>query len=158
MYPELFKLPFINMTVKSYGLMMVIGFICALWLMRRLSHSFLQNPQLITNIALYTLIAGVIGARLFHVIHYHEHFRQSPIEVLYIWEGGLEFYGGVILAVAAIVIYLLYYKLPVRLSLDVVAVGLMLALSFGRIGCFLNGCCYGKPTNLAWGVRFRRLN
>jgi phosphatidylglycerol---prolipoprotein diacylglyceryl transferase len=154
MYPELFKLPLINTTVKSYGLMMVIGFICALWLMRRLSRSFLQNPQLITNIALYTLIAGVVGARLFHVIHYHEQFQANPIEIFYIWQGGLEFYGGVILAIAVIVIYLLHYKLPVRLSLDVVAVGLMLALSFGRIGCFLNGCCYGKPTNIAWGVRF----
>jgi phosphatidylglycerol---prolipoprotein diacylglyceryl transferase len=154
MFPELFKIPFINTTVKSYGLMMVIGFICALWLMRRLSRGFLKNPQLITNLALYTLISGVIGARLFYMIHYHTQFRENPLEIFYIWQGGLEFYGGVLLAIAVIVIYLPYHKLPVRLFLDVIAIGLMLALSFGRIGCFLNGCCYGKPTDLPWGVRF----
>jgi phosphatidylglycerol---prolipoprotein diacylglyceryl transferase len=155
MYPELFKLPFINTTVKSYGLMMVIGFLCALWLIRRLSRSFLADPQLITNIALYAMIAGVVGARLFHIIHYYDDkFRTHPIEILYIWQGGLEFYGGVIMAVTVILIYLLYYKLPVRQCMDVLAIGLMLALAFGRIGCFLNGCCFGKPANLPWAVRF----
>jgi phosphatidylglycerol---prolipoprotein diacylglyceryl transferase len=154
MYPELFKLPFINTTVKSYGLMMVVGFVMALWLLRRLSRSFISNPQIITNIALYSLVAGVIGARLFYIIHYYDKFQTSPVELFYIWQGGLEFYGGVIFAMAVIIGYMVYYKLPVRQILDVLAVGLMLGLAFGRIGCFLNGCCYGKPANLPWAVRF----
>ena len=144
----------IHVTVKSYGLMLVIGFLAAVWLIRRLSRDFTPDPQLITNTALYSLVGGVIGARLFFVLHYFEKFRDSPIEVLFIWQGGLELLGGVVVAVSVILFYVLYHKLPVRRYFDVIAVGLMAALFFGRIGCFLNGCCYGKPTDLPWGVRF----
>jgi phosphatidylglycerol---prolipoprotein diacylglyceryl transferase len=154
MHPELFEIPFIHVTVKSYGLMLVIGFLAAVWLIERLSRRFTPDPQLITNAALYALVGGVIGARMFFVIHYFDKFRAYPIEALYIWQGGLELLGGVVAAVGIILFYLLYHKLPVRRYLDVLAVGLMLALAFGRIGCFLNGCCYGRPTNLPWGVRF----
>ncbi|MEJ2705179.1 MAG: prolipoprotein diacylglyceryl transferase, partial [Sedimentisphaerales bacterium] len=62
--------------------------------------------------------------------------------------------GGVIAAIGVIFLFLVYHKLPIRRYLDVLAIGLMLALMFGRIGCFLNGCCYGRPTHLPWGVRF----
>ncbi|TKJ37038.1 MAG: hypothetical protein CEE38_09040 [Planctomycetes bacterium B3_Pla] len=154
MYPELFELPFVHLTIKSYGLMMVIGFLAAVSLIRRLSRNITPDPQLITNAALYSLIGGVVGARLFFVIHYFDNFRSRPLEVLYIWEGGLELLGGVVLAVAVILFYLIYHKLPIRRYLDILAIGLMLALVFGRIGCFLNGCCYGKPTDLPWGVHF----
>jgi len=154
MYPELFEIPFIHVTVKSYGLMLVIGFLAAVWVIRRLSRNFTPDPQFITNAALYSLVGGIIGARLFFVVHYVEKFRDSPIEVLYIWQGGLELLGGVVAAVSVILFYVLYHKLPVRRYFDVLAVGMMLALVFGRIGCFLNGCCYGKPTELPWGVRF----
>jgi phosphatidylglycerol:prolipoprotein diacylglycerol transferase len=133
---------------------MVVGFLAAVTLIRRLSVKITPDPQLITNAALYSLIGGVIGARIFFVIHYWESFAERPIEVFAIWQGGLELLGGVVLAIAVIIFYLVYHKLPVRKYLDILAVGLMLALVFGRIGCFLNGCCYGKPTDLPWGVRF----
>jgi len=99
-------------------------------------------------------VGGVVGARLFFVAHYFDKFRSSPLEVFAIWQGGLELAGGVIAAIIVILFYLRYHKLPIRRYLDVLAVGLMLALVFGRIGCFLNGCCYGKPTELPWGLRF----
>ena len=154
MYPELFELPFFHVTVKSYGLMMVIGFMAAVTVIRRLSRSFTPDPQLITNAALYSLIGGVVGARLFYVIHYFGDFKGNWVKVFYIWEGGLELLGGVILAVGIIFLYLVYHKLPIRRYLDALAIGLLLALMFGRVGCFLNGCCWGKPTDLPWGVRF----
>jgi len=154
MFPELFEIPFIHLTVKSYGLMMVIGFLSCVSLIRHLSRDFTPNPQHITNAALYSLIGGVVGARLFFVVHYFDKFRSNPIEVFAIWQGGLELAGGVVAAIIVIVFYLRYHKLPIRRYLDVLAIGLMLALVFGRIGCFLNGCCYGKPTELPWGVRF----
>lgn len=154
MYPELFNIPFTELTVKSYGLMMVIGFLGAVFLIRRLSRNITPDPQLITNAALYSLIAGVVGARLFYVVHYFEMFRDDPLSVFAIWKGGLELLGGVILAITVIIFYLIYHKLPVRRYLDILAIGLMLALVFGRIGCFLNGCCFGKPTDLPWAVRF----
>jgi len=154
MYPELFEIPFIHLTVKSYGLMMVIGFLAAVFLIRHLSRNITPNPQLITNAALYSLIAGVVGARLFFVAHYFDKFQKEPLSVFAIWQGGLELLGGVILAIAVIFFYLWHHKLPIRRYLDILAIGLMLALMFGRIGCFLNGCCFGKPTNLPWAVRF----
>ncbi len=154
MHPELFEIPFIHLTVKSYGTMMVIAFLVAISLIRRLSRSFTPDPQYITNAALYSLIAGVVGARLFYVIHYFDQFQGRFLSVFAIWEGGLELLGGVLSAIAVIGFYCWYHKLPVRRYLDILAIGLMLALVFGRIGCFLNGCCFGKPTNLPWGVRF----
>lgn len=154
MHPELFKIPLIDLSVKSYGLMMVIGFLAAVSLIRRLSRSFTPDPQLITNAALYALIGGVAGARFFYVIHYFDTFRDRPLSVFAIWQGGLELLGGVAFAIVIIFFYLLYHKLPVRRYLDVLAIGLMLALVFGRIGCFLNGCCFGKPADLPWAVRF----
>ncbi len=153
MYPELFEIPLIHLTVKSYGLMMVIGFLAAVTLIRRLSLKITADPQLITNVALYSLMGGVVGARVFFVIHYFDKFAKHPLEVFYIWQGGLELLGGVVLGVAIILFYLMYHKLPIRRYLDILAVGWMLALVVGRLGCFLNGCCYGKPTELAWAVR-----
>jgi len=154
MHPELFRIPFTQLTVKSYGLMMVIGFLAAVHIIRRLSRNITPDPQMITNASLYSLVAGVVGARLFYVIHYFDSFKDDLIRVFAIWEGGLELLGGVLAAIAVIVLYLRYHKLPARQYLDILAIGLMLALAFGRIGCFLNGCCFGKPAELPWAVRF----
>jgi len=154
MYPELFKIPFIDWRVPTYGLMMVIGFLCALFIIRPLSRDITPEPQLITNAALYSLIAGVVGSRLFYVIHHFEQFRGSVLSVFAVWRGGLELLGGVILAITVVLLFLSYHKLPVRRYLDILAIGLMAALVFGRIGCFLRGDCFGAPTNLAWAVRF----
>ncbi|MBN2269172.1 MAG: prolipoprotein diacylglyceryl transferase [Sedimentisphaerales bacterium] len=154
MYPELFRLPFTQLTVKSYGLMMVIGFLSAVAIIRRLSRDITPDPQMITNASLYALVAGVVGARLFYVLHYFQEFCSQPLAVFAIWKGGLELLGGVFGAIAVIILYLIYHKLPLRQYLDILAIGLMAALMFGRIGCFLNGCCYGKPTDLPWAVRF----
>ena len=154
MFPELFEIPFTSLTVKSYGLMMVIGFLAAVSLIRHLSRNITPDPQLITNAALYSLIGGVVGARLFYILHHFEDFKENLASVFAIWQGGLELLGGVILAITIIFFYLLYHKLPIRRYLDILAIALMLALVFGRIGCFLNGCCFGKPTELPWAVCF----
>ena len=154
MHPELFEVPIVHLVIRSYGMMMVIGFLSAVTVIRYLSRHFTTNPQHITNAALYSLIAGVVGARTFFVIHYYDQFRDNPLRVLEIWGGGLELLGGVLLAIAVILFYIHYHQLPMRHYLDALAIGLVVALVFGRIGCFLNGCCYGKPTDLPWGVRF----
>ena len=154
MYPELFELPFTHLTIKSYGLMMVLGFLAAVFVIRRLSRDITPDPQYITNASLYTLIAGVVGSRLFYVIHYFDKFKGDLLSVFAIWQGGLELLGGVILAILVVFFYLWRHKLPIRRYLDILAIGLLLALAFVRMGCFLNGCCFGKPTDQLWGVRF----
>jgi phosphatidylglycerol:prolipoprotein diacylglycerol transferase len=154
MYPKLFEIPFVHLTVWSYGLMMVIGFLSAVYLIRHLSKNITLNPNLITNAALYSLIAGLLGARFFYVIHYFDQFRGNMLSVFAIWEGSGELLGGVVAAILVIFFYLKYHKLPIRHYLDILAIALMLALMFGRVGCFFSGCCFGKPTNATWGVRF----
>ncbi len=96
----------------------------------------------------------MVGARIFYVVHYFPEFKSNLLSVFAVWRGGLELYGGAIAALIVIILYVRRHKLPVRKYLDIVAIGLCLALGFGRIGCFLNGCCFGKPADLPWAVRF----
>ncbi len=155
MHPELFRIPFTELTVKSYGVLMALGFIAAIYVIRRLSRGMGENAEHITTAALYSLIAGIVGARIFYIVHYWEQFRgRGILEMFAVWKGGLELLGGVLLAILVIAIYLRMQKLPVRRYLDILAVGLMLALAFGKIGCFFNGCCFGRPTNSPLSIRF----
>jgi len=154
MHPELFEIPFIHWPVRSFGVMMVIGFLAGFFIIERLGRHILSNPQVITNLALYCLVAGVIGARIFYVVHHFDKLDRPLASMFAIWQGGLEFYGGVLFAIPVIVFYSRRHKLPIRQCLDILAIALMLGLAFGRIGCFLNGCGFGKPTNLPWAVRF----
>jgi phosphatidylglycerol:prolipoprotein diacylglycerol transferase len=154
MHPELFRLPFTHLTVKSYGLMLVVGFLAAIYVIKRLSRNLRPDPQIVSNCALYALIAGLIGARLFYVIHYFDKFKDNLLSAFAIWQGGLELLGGFILAMVTIVWYLKRHKLPVRHYLDIIAIALLVTLGFGKIGCFAKGCCFGKPTNLPWAVTF----
>jgi phosphatidylglycerol:prolipoprotein diacylglycerol transferase len=154
MHPELLTIPFTGLTIKSYGTLMVIGFLVAVYVMRRLCQREGIDPIAITNAALYSLMAGIVGARIFYVLHYWEQFSGDWLGVFKIWRGGLEFLGGVVLAIVTMALYLRHLRLPVRRAMDVLAIGLMLGLGFGRIGCLLNGCCFGRPTDLPWGIRF----
>lgn len=154
MHPELFEVPFLHVTVKSWGLMIVIGFMAAMFLMQRLMKRIGQPSEHIGNVALYSLITGVIGARLFYVIHHFSLFRDNPLRIFAIWEGAGEFLGGVIAALAVIGLYLYFKKLPARTYLDILAIGLMIGVGFGRIGCFFSGCCYGKRSSVPWAVEF----
>ena len=156
MHPELFRIPFTELTVKTYGVMMVIGFIAAIKIIRILSRQMgQQDAEHITTAALYSLIAGVAGARIFYVIHYWRDFQgKGLLSVFAVWDGGLELLGGVFLSIFVIVLYLYVQKLPIRRYLDILAIGLLLALGFGRIGCFFSGCCFGRPTTCPVAIRF----
>lgn len=134
--------------------MAVLGFVAAILATRRMCRSVGLDPEVMSNAALYSLIIGMVGARTFFVVHYYDQFRGDFGSVFAVWRGGLEFLGGAIPAIMFMLLYLGHRRLPVRRYLDILAVGLMLGLSFGRIGCFLNGCCFGRPTDLPWGVRF----
>ena len=116
MHPELFRIPFTSLTVKGYGLMLVIGFLLAVHVIRRLSRNITTDPQMITNVSLYSLVAGVIGARVFYILHHFDKFRDNLIGVFAIWEGGLELLGGVLAAIAVIILYLRCHKLKCRLA------------------------------------------
>jgi len=154
MHPELFEISFLHISVKSYGTMMVIGFLAALWLMRRIMKRLGQDPDRVSSVAMYALLSGIIGARVFYVIHHHDLFAGRLMEAFAVWQGGLELLGGVIAAIGFLWFYLWKFKLPKRLYLDILAIGLMVGLGFGRLGCLMNGCCHGKCSDVSWAVRF----
>ena len=138
--------------------MLVLGFLSAYWMAHRRCRKLKENPQHIGNFAVYALLAGVIGARLFHVIHDWSEYRDNPAEILAIWSGGLEFLGGFVCALAVMLIYFGRKKLGILRWLDILAPAMMLGLAFGRLGCFLNGCCFGAPCELPWAMRFPVVN
>ena len=150
MYPKLFGLPLVN----TYGVILVVGFLSAVFLMRKLARSAGENSDCVANAALYTLIAGVVGARAFYVIHNFSQFRGRLLSVFATWQGGLELLGGVIVAIAVAFFYIRRNKQSVRVYFDIMAIGLMLGLAFGRIGCFCSGCCFGKPADTSISIRF----
>ena len=153
MFPELLKLPFLDITIKSYGLMVVAGFLLALFVTKKMCKWVLLDYEKLINAAFYSFIVGIIGARVFHVVHYYDNFNNIW-QMLAIWKGGLELLGGVIPAVLFILLYLKFSGMNILLSLDILAPALMIGIALGRIGCLLNGCCYGAPTNSAVGIVF----
>ncbi|MCP4707260.1 MAG: prolipoprotein diacylglyceryl transferase [Planctomycetes bacterium] len=155
MFPILFKIPYVGLTIWTYGPMLVIGFLAAVFLLRKLALRAGQDPDHITNVALYALISGVAGARIFYVVHHFKEFRYNPWwHVFAVWQGGLEFVGGLIVAVIIVVTYLFRKKLSIKLYLDILAIGLLVGVCSGRMGCFLRGCCYGRPAGVPWAIRF----
>ncbi len=100
------------------------------------------------------LIAAIVGSRLLFVLVDPGFFLRNPLKIFAIWEGGLVFHGGLIAALATAFFLMRRYKMPWRPTLDALAVGTPLGVTFGRIGCFMAGCCFGRPSSLPWAVRF----
>jgi len=145
--------------VYGYGLMMVLGFLTAIYLAQWRARRSGESPDVILHCGLLALAGGVIGARVAYVIQHWDQFASSTNlmgAMLNVTSGGLIYYGGVILASLLVVLFLWYKKVPLRRYLDIVAVSLMVGLAFGRAGCLLNGCCYGGQTSEhdALGMRF----
>jgi len=146
MHPELFTFPG-GFTIKSYGFCLMVGFLSAVWMAMRRAARVRVDPDLVLDVSFVALIAGVGFARLFYVVHYWQtQFADLPnrfLAIIDIRQGGLEFLGGLLGAMAAIVIYLAIRKQSIRLFLDILAPGAMWGLALGRVGCFFNGCCFG---------------
>jgi len=152
MRPVLLKIgPF---TIFSYGFMVALAFLSGIYLAAWLGKRENIKPDKIFDLAIYVLLSSIIGARIFYVIEFWRDFVSNPISVFYIWQGGLVFYGGLIFAIAAIYIYAKISDIQILKLFDVITPATALGYAIGRIGCFLNGCCYGTETNLLWAVRF----
>lgn len=157
MRPELFKIPGINFIVPSFGAMVMIGFLGAVWWMTRRASRVKQNPDLVLNFAFIALICSTLGARTFYVIHYWDsQFKHQPSEILHLSAGGFEFYGGLVGALIPCMLYAVWKRLSLRLWLDLVTPSLLFGMGVGRVGCYLYGCCWGTmcSTALPWAVQF----
>lgn len=146
MFPVILR--FGSFQLYSYGLMLFISFLAGIWLVERRAKRFGVEPKTITDLALWILVAVVVGSRLFYVGFHWDEFKDDLIGIIAFWRGGLAglmFYGGFLGALIAGLIFARVRKLPVIKLLDAVAPAIVLGEGFTRIGCFLNGCCFGKP-------------
>lgn len=160
MMPVIYRIPLINLDIPGYGLMMMVGFLLSvIWGARRATRSG-ASPDVVLNLAFVALFGGVGGARAMYVVHYWDQFAYRGNWTTILWaivdvrQGGLEIYGGVIAALVVALIYLGFWRYSVRWYLDIVVPSLALGMSIGRIGCFLNGCCWGNLSDLPWAMRF----
>ena len=161
MMPILFKIPFTNIPIYSYGLMMVIGFLLGIQIAKYIAKRVGIDPEIFVNVGLIALVTGVLGARLSHVLENLPQYTTSSrtgwenfVDAINIRSGGLTYYGGFLLAFPSLMFYAIKKKVSIRLGMDIVAPALMVGLAFGRIGCFLNGCCYGAVCELPWAVQY----
>lgn len=153
MYPTIFQIGWLK--IHSYGLCVAIGFLVALYLTQRDAQKRGINPEIIQTEGIITLITGLIGARLFHILMFpNEYSITNPIGWIAVWEGGLVFQGAIPFAFAYAYWAMKRRKISFLLVADCAVPYLALGQGIGRIGCFLNGCCYGRPTSLPWGVKF----
>ena len=153
MHPILFQ--FGSIKIYAYGFFIAVGFILALvFAVRKCRREGIPFENVV-DLFFYTVLSAFLGARILFVLINFDDYRQNPLHIFRLWEGGLVFYGGLIPAALVAFLYMRRHRLPVWKLADLISPLIALGLFFGRIGCFLAGCCYGKETSLPWGVVFK---
>jgi len=148
-HPVLLDLGFYQ--VRTYGVLVTLGVLLGVWFAARHLKRFGIPSDKVWDVAVWSAIFGVVGARIAFVIQHWSYYRLNPMDILKVWEGGLTFYG-ILLGVVPILWAIKRYKWNFWAVLDATIPGVTLGIAIGRWGCFFNGCCYGKPTDLPWGV------
>jgi len=145
-----------SLTIHWYGVMMAVAFLAGLWTATRRARLVNISGERIADIVIWLLVGAILGARFVYVATYwKEEFADQPFsEIFMIQHGGLVYYGGLIGATIAGIIYLHWKKLPLWQTADVLAPSIALGSVFGRIGCLLNGCCYGRACSAPWAIHF----
>lgn len=151
-----------SFTITYYGIIIVFGAILGSLLASRQAKKHGQDSEIILDLLPWLLIAGIIGARLWHVFTPSasniaagvttENYLKNPMEILALRKGGLGIPGGIIGGAIAMIIYCKVKKLNFWQWADFIAPGLLIAQSIGRWGNFVNQEVYGRPTNLPWGI------
>ncbi len=157
MRPILFEIG--TLSVYSWGLMLSIAILIGTYLTIKYARTYDISDNTIIDLAIYLVVGGLIGGRLFFVLVYEPaYYLQHPLEVFFLWRGGLVYYGALAGGFLAGVYFVRRHHLPFWILADIVTLPLALGYGIVRIGCFLNGCCYGKPTTSKWGVIFPHLD
>jgi len=152
MHPILLKTGLID--IHWYGVMMALGFLAATANCVYLGRKSGKDASFISDLLCWIMVSGIIGARLAHVTANFGDYRDDPISVLYIHRGGLIYYGGFIGAAVGILLFARLRRENLLGLYDMVAVAAPLSHAMGRLGCMLNGCCYGKVTHGITGIRY----
>jgi phosphatidylglycerol:prolipoprotein diacylglycerol transferase len=145
-----------NFEIAWYGVLLAIGFLAGFWLAARRAPRTGVDPNTVYDLIPWLLIGSIIGARTLYVISYwKQDFADQPWwEVLMIRHGGLVYYGGLLGAILGVILYAWRKHVHLWRLGDVLAPSVPVGYFFGRFGCLMNGCCYGRPTNLPWAIHF----
>jgi phosphatidylglycerol:prolipoprotein diacylglycerol transferase len=144
--------------IFTYGFLLAVAFLSAIFVAGREARRLGIPPGKFFDLCFYIILAALVGSRLLYVLLEIKIFAADPLKIFAIWEGGLVFHGGVVLALLVAFAYMRRHGLPWRPTLDALAVGSPLGQFFGRLGCFMAGCCYGSPADLPWSVVFTNPN
>jgi len=144
------------LTIHWFGVMVALAFLLGLWTASRRAPQSGINGERIVDLGPWLILGAILGARTFYVVSYwREEFAGKPIsEIFMIQHGGLVFYGGLLGASLAGIIYVRVRALPLWKVADILAPSIALGYVAGRIGCVFNGCCYGRVCDLPWAIRF----
>ena len=152
MHPELFNLG--PVTIYTYGVLLAASYMLGLrFAMARAAVNEL-NANRVLDLGIYIIIGALVGAKLLLLIVEFDRFLESPAELFSLMRAGGVFYGGLFLAVIIAFWYISKHHMPFWKTCDVFAPGIALGHVIGRLGCLAAGCCYGKPTDVAWGITF----
>jgi phosphatidylglycerol:prolipoprotein diacylglycerol transferase len=145
-----------TLPIRWYGIMMAAAFLAGLWTATRRARLVNVSGEVITDVTMWVMGGSIIGARIAYVTTYwKQEFAGGPwSEVFMIQHGGLVYYGGLIGAAVAGIVYMAWKGLPVWTIADIMAPSIALGSVFGRVGCLLNGCCYGRVCDLPWAIHF----
>ena len=153
MYPILFE--FGTFQIRSYGVVVGLCFLLALWMSTREANRKALDPKLIQDFSIYALLGGVVGARLYFVLFSEPaYFLEHPGEILAIWNGGMGIIGSLIGGLLAAVWFCRKHSIPLLRFADTLAPGIALGQTTGQLACLLNGDSYGRPTDLPWAITF----
>ena len=134
--------------------MLTIAFLVGTLIAARRAKRYGILPDEMVNLAVVIIIASIVGSRTLFVFEHIKIFSNNPISVLFIWQGGFSYHGGLLFAFIGALWWIKRKNIPIRRTFDIVAPSIALGFFFVRIGCFLNGCCFGNPTDMPWGVIF----
>jgi len=143
-----------SLSIYSYGVFLAFGFIAATIVARYRYRQQFKNPDIVLDYVVAAVVGGIVGARLFYVVGHWSEYSQHPGQIFKLNMDGLVFYGGLILGLGLTALVGYLRKQRFWSTMDLAGLCVPLALAIGRIGCLMNGCCYGKPTGLPWGITY----
>lgn len=156
MLPTLFEIG--PLKIHMYGLMIAVGFLTGLHFVQKDAVKRGMNPKVFSDMGFVLLFIGLAGTRVAHIIMFPEEYSwNDPLGWIAVWNGGLVFQGALPPTLIYAIWYLRRHKVPFWPACDVMMPYLPLGHAFGRLGCFFYGCCYGKPTDMPWGIPARRV-
>jgi phosphatidylglycerol:prolipoprotein diacylglycerol transferase len=153
LYPIIWRITE-TVAIKSYGIAIAVAFVLGILLTARHARKVGLKFNDFVDMGFWVVIAAIVGARVFYILFNLPSYIKDPAAIVKIWHGGLIYYGGLFAAVVTAILFMRRRGIPVWLGGDLIAPQIALGYAITRIGCFLNGCCYGTTTTLPWGVTF----